>query len=730
VPLPPLATGDARLTVGRSSDCDVCLKQLPGTEAGVSRKHLALVRRADHWYVEPLSASSPTFLSGRQIAGEMPVSADDTIVVGMLRIRLEGQAAPVAPQPMAAAAPPPPRPESRPPAPAQPGTSPFCLLWRSHDGAVRRADLALGQVSVGKGAGNMVRIADASCSREHARLRVGQSNAWITDVGSTNGTTVGGTPVVEETELRVEETFRLGRVDAMLVPRERAVAIMAQKDPFGGGKPAFPTWLVGGMVALCVLAAVAYGAYRVLLHRQPAATTLAPPDSSSTEPRTPPVAPPEDPAGAPAVSSAWVQCERNILHLLDGDSPDRALKAFDEAVAKGIVPSGRLLWQPLLKLESEAYQFHRSAQTTLAQEEQRLAELCRTSDGIDKLYGADGFRKGATTCRSVGRTCKTLLQQYDTGRGATATEAVRKSMKMPQKLSQLATDSSAMATLLDSMQETGKAFAGESGAGVAKLLAQDGSLARLRQRAVKTCPKLEPWFGRISESADVVDSLWRWVSSKPDVGGLAKLRNYHKLADYKLELFDALPESCRSAQLRSRLKRNCASSDLLINQTQTLERWKQNPRDAKLLGDLVGGVLPDDKEAATDAILQAHLAAVRKEISAELSAIGNNIQGNDRAAYAELESLQALVGVAGALDGPGFDPAELQEKISAHMAKIEKNVREKCKTLHGQYYNAMANGRAAEAHQRLEEVARTALPKSRYHKWAAAMLEQDGGKPR
>jgi pSer/pThr/pTyr-binding forkhead associated (FHA) protein len=56
----------------------------------------------------------------------------------------------------------------------------------------RRDVLLAGDVTIGRAADNVLVLADDSVSTAHARIRVERRRTWIEDLGSTNGTLVGG----------------------------------------------------------------------------------------------------------------------------------------------------------------------------------------------------------------------------------------------------------------------------------------------------------------------------------------------------------------------------------------------------------------------------------------------------------------------------------------------------------------------------------------------------------
>jgi len=63
----------------------------------------------------------------------------------------------------------------------------------SSDG--RQFSLTIGSTVIGRGEGAQIRLADAGISRQHARVDFDGTRVVVTDLGSTNGTTVNGNRV-------------------------------------------------------------------------------------------------------------------------------------------------------------------------------------------------------------------------------------------------------------------------------------------------------------------------------------------------------------------------------------------------------------------------------------------------------------------------------------------------------------------------------------------------------
>jgi ABC-type multidrug transport system fused ATPase/permease subunit/CRP-like cAMP-binding protein len=77
-----------------------------------------------------------------------------------------------------------------------------------------------GDVEVGR-EGVALTVADGGVSRRHLRLRSDGAVLSVVDLGSTNGTTVNGSPIVNETVLRMGDTVRAGGVEIEVIADSR-----------------------------------------------------------------------------------------------------------------------------------------------------------------------------------------------------------------------------------------------------------------------------------------------------------------------------------------------------------------------------------------------------------------------------------------------------------------------------------------------------------------------------
>ena len=76
-------------------------------------------------------------------------------------------------------------------------------------------------ISVGRHISNGLPLPDAEISRRHACLEIHpDGTAWLSDLGSTNGTFLDSKPVTEPTKLIDRQEFSCGRSTFMLLVRD------------------------------------------------------------------------------------------------------------------------------------------------------------------------------------------------------------------------------------------------------------------------------------------------------------------------------------------------------------------------------------------------------------------------------------------------------------------------------------------------------------------------------
>ncbi len=129
-------------------------------------------------------------------------------------------------------------PASSRPAPGYPATAGTVPGWRLVvigpvlSGQGRTHHLRATNLLVGRAADNDVVLDEASVSARHARIDLEAGVAFVTDLGSTNGTFLDGRRLIGSTELPAGSTLTLGRC-ALLVQLDVAAEVAAEVDRNG-----------------------------------------------------------------------------------------------------------------------------------------------------------------------------------------------------------------------------------------------------------------------------------------------------------------------------------------------------------------------------------------------------------------------------------------------------------------------------------------------------------------
>ena len=214
----------AGIVFGRDASCDVVVAQNE-----VSRRH-AEIAPGDQGYIVRDTSANGVFVNGERVQGSHRLARADVLRIGSEEFRFYADVlavgpTPLVPQPVtpAVAEAPPPRPEaarmammSAPTAPAREAYEDprpvLATLELRNEGPEKgrtfpvRSPLA----HVGRGAHNDVRLNDESVSETHAKLQRREDGWHVVDMGSTNGTYVGGTRIAGEQRIDGAPDIRFG----------------------------------------------------------------------------------------------------------------------------------------------------------------------------------------------------------------------------------------------------------------------------------------------------------------------------------------------------------------------------------------------------------------------------------------------------------------------------------------------------------------------------------------
>jgi len=211
--------GSDGIAIGRDAACGVVVAQNE-----VSRKHAEVVPVSLGYELRDFSANG-VFVNGVRVAGPQVLSRADVIRVGSEEFRFYADVTPTngaaAPTPLTS--------------PAIPSSSTssvtgagqndrpvLAVLEVTNEGPTKGATytISVPLAHVGRGAHNDVVIADESVSETHAKLQCRDDGWYVVDVGSTNGTYVGGQRINSERRLDGAPDVRFGGVKTVFRARD------------------------------------------------------------------------------------------------------------------------------------------------------------------------------------------------------------------------------------------------------------------------------------------------------------------------------------------------------------------------------------------------------------------------------------------------------------------------------------------------------------------------------
>jgi len=205
-----------RILIGRGADCDVVLE---GTD--LSRHHSEIACKGGKALLKDLGSTNGTFRNGARITAEEELATGDVIGLGshliVATLGPEQGGKPevsldwgkdAVPGGKKAAGPPPAR-----------------LVVRTPDGRSLEFTIDKDEVTVGRTIENDFRIDDTTVSRHHARLRREGKGFVVEDLGSSNGTSVGGKKITGPTKVAPGAAIAFGAVGGRIVTGKGKVAL-------------------------------------------------------------------------------------------------------------------------------------------------------------------------------------------------------------------------------------------------------------------------------------------------------------------------------------------------------------------------------------------------------------------------------------------------------------------------------------------------------------------------
>lgn len=212
-----LLDGSSAITIGRSSQCTICLKGF--VDRHVGRIHLSLQREGRTWTAT--NCSSTELYRNEQPISNSPLEDGDIVRFGHVFLAFGEQA----------------------------GPSPYELAHVDSDGNQERHVLWPGRNTIGSSSENTICIKDLGLSRSHARILVNAHDMLVEDVASTHGTVLDDRRVKSLTAFSTGAVLRLGKAELHVLPRGKPLE--RRRRPASSRQEAKLTqWLVVGAVSL------------------------------------------------------------------------------------------------------------------------------------------------------------------------------------------------------------------------------------------------------------------------------------------------------------------------------------------------------------------------------------------------------------------------------------------------------------------------------------------------
>ena len=186
------AVPEGGLVVGRDPTCDVVV---PTGE--ISRKHAVITAAADGYLVTDMSANGLS-VNGQRVASSCRLVRGDVLKVGPEEFRFHADIAPARPV--------------------------LGTLEVKSSGLLNGTTFEIRShlTHIGRGAHNEIVLGDDSVSDSHAKLQLRDDGWYVVDMGSTNGTYVGGRRILGETLLQGAPDLRVGGIKFIFRPTGEA----------------------------------------------------------------------------------------------------------------------------------------------------------------------------------------------------------------------------------------------------------------------------------------------------------------------------------------------------------------------------------------------------------------------------------------------------------------------------------------------------------------------------
>ncbi len=212
--------GGGAITIGRSSQCTICLKG--EVDRHVGRIHVSLQREGR--VLTATNCSSTELYKNEQPITSSVIEEGDMLRFGHMFLTV-GESS---------------------------GPSPYELAFVGEEGKQERHALWPGRNTIGASSENTICIKEMGLSRSHARILVNPHDMLVEDVASTSGTVLDERRVKSLTKFTTGAKLRLGKADIQVLLRGAALDRSKRSAESGQGSP-MTKWVVGAITFILAL---------------------------------------------------------------------------------------------------------------------------------------------------------------------------------------------------------------------------------------------------------------------------------------------------------------------------------------------------------------------------------------------------------------------------------------------------------------------------------------------
>jgi len=206
------------ITIGRSSQCTICLKG--EVDRHVGRIHLSLQREGRQWTVT--NCSSTELYRNEQPVTSSKIEEGDIVRFGHTFLAFGERS----------------------------GPSPYEVAFIDDEGKQERNALWPGRNTIGSSSENTICIKELGLSRSHARILVNPHDMLVEDVASTNGTLLDDKRVKSLTKFSQGATIRMGKADCQVLLRGTPLERKKRPTEAAGEGSSTTKWVIGVVLVI------------------------------------------------------------------------------------------------------------------------------------------------------------------------------------------------------------------------------------------------------------------------------------------------------------------------------------------------------------------------------------------------------------------------------------------------------------------------------------------------